>query len=182
MSREIREPILPARAATPKCVPLPAERVRNTRRQRYYRPARVGSDVGIINRWCSRLHYARSTTRPPAGRIDDSRTSHGQTSTVAGGSPGIAVAGAEALAWLVAAVDAPWQLAIVGYVLGAVPAAFLLALYRSLSSMRRSKIFRRNPSLDRAVLLLAALLLLAAFALLVGLVCGCLVATEMAKW
>lgn len=89
---------------------------------------------------------------------------------------GVVVAGAAVLAWLVAARDAPWQLAAVGYVLGAVVAMFLLTLYRSLSSLRRSKQFRSSPLLDRAVLLLAVT------GLVVGLFCGYLVATELAKW
>lgn len=88
----------------------------------------------------------------------------------------LAVSGAGALAWLVAALDAPWQLAVVGYVLGAVVAMLLLSLYRSLSALRRSKTFRNNPLLDRAVLVLAVT------GLVVGLFCGYLVATEMAKW
>ncbi|QDB79064.1 hypothetical protein FE251_06530 [Georgenia wutianyii] len=89
---------------------------------------------------------------------------------------GGAVAAAAVLGWLVAAREAPWELAVVGYVLGAVVAVFLLTLYRSLSSLRRSKHFLRRPLLDRASLGLAVA------GLACGLFCGYLVATELAKW
>ncbi|WP_447925148.1 hypothetical protein [Georgenia muralis] len=89
---------------------------------------------------------------------------------------GVAVAGAAALAWYVSLNDGPWPLAIAGYLLGAVVSVFLLTLYRSISSLRRSKSFRRNPLLDRTAQLVALC------GLVVGLYCGYLVATELAKW
>lgn len=88
----------------------------------------------------------------------------------------LAVPASAVLAWLVAERDAPWQLALVGYVLGAVASVLLLTVYRSISSLRRSKAFRRSPVLDRAAQALAV------SGLLVGLGCGYLVATELAKW
>ncbi|MCK6211565.1 hypothetical protein KZX45_13525 [Georgenia sp. EYE_87] len=86
------------------------------------------------------------------------------------------MAGAAALAWHVSLNDGPWQLAIAGYLLGAVVSVFLLTLYRSINSLRRSKSFRRNPRLDRTGQLIAVC------GLVVGLYCGYLVATELAKW
>lgn len=66
-------------------------------------------------------------------------------------------------------------LSVLGYACGALGAAVLLPLYRSLSQSRHGRTFRPNRRLDRLALALAVLSLAA------GLYCGYLAATELAK-